>query len=239
MTAKDTALVVGARQGSLGAAVAEACEAAGMEVFRAGPTHEEVYLDAVETSMQSLRDVMFGVAPRYVVCTVGINAPEPQSPLSHEQDPTAWYEQHMLVNVIAPMRLLSAFIEFCKAHQGGPLRHYVAISSNSAVVPRSRSAAYCASKAALSMALRVKAREARGGETGGYLVYGYEPGLLAGTLMTLGTRLDFPGVPLHAMRGVAEAGLPVSTLAAQIVAGLQVPGPALNGTLIRYDAGEG
>jgi NAD(P)-dependent dehydrogenase (short-subunit alcohol dehydrogenase family) len=121
---------------------------------------------------------------------------------------------------------------------GDYLRHFVAISSNSAVIPRTNSAAYCASKAALSQGLRVKAREARGGDYG-YVVYGYEPGLLAGTPMTWATEKQFPDMPLHRIRGEAmAAGVPCAALAAQIVAGLQVPGAALNGATIRYDGGE-
>jgi len=230
-------LVVGARPGSLGAAVADAVRGRGSEAVTMGLNNEDHSCDVFLDSMSHLQSLVERVAPRHVVCTAGLNMPE-----SHftEHDPKDWYRWHFETNVVGPMRLLRVFAEWAeqRTYAGEPPRHYVAISSNSATLPRSSSAAYCASKAALSQALRVKAREAQGGDRG-YIVYGYEPGLLAGTPMTQKTSDDFPGVPLHRMRGAAlAAGVPVSALAAQIVSGLQVPGAALNGALIRYDGGE-
>lgn len=231
-------LVVGAREGSLGAAVAAAVRQAGGVAYTAGISGEEWELDLVGCDMRRIWNVLSSTKPCHIVCTVGMNTPEPDV----MDDPIGWYSWHFETNVTAPMRLLHGWQEWSKKNQEDvPMlyRHYVAISSNSAAIPRSSSAAYCASKAALSMALRVKAREGKGGDQHGIVVYGYEPGLLAGTPMTKNTENDFPGALLHRMRGSAVAeGIPVEWLAEQIVTGLRSPGAALNGTLIRYDAGE-
>lgn len=226
-------LVVGARPDSLGAQVASAAEDAQMEVITFGLFNERYPLDIARCTMGEMVTALNVADPTHIVCTAGINVPE-----GNDMDPSEWYQEHFLVNVVGPMRLLEAWAVGRKREHANLPGHYVAISSNSAVIPRSKSAAYCASKAALSMALRVKAREALGGDKG-YIVYGYEPGLLAGTPMTQKTEDDFPGVPLHRMRGEALAqGVRASHLAAQIVAGLLVPGASLNGATIRYDGGE-
>lgn len=231
-------LVVGARVGSLGSAVATAAGRAGYDPYEAGITGEAVALDVVNGTMGQLRDVVRTIQPRHVVCTVGLNMPEPAP--DNEGDLFDWYRWHFETNVIGPMRLLEAFIAECNDSAylpGVGLLHYVAISSNSATIPRSRSAAYCASKAALSQALRVKGREGHSGDAG-YLVYGYEPGLIAGTPMTQASEASFPGQPLTRMRGsLVKEGIEVAELAGLIVGNLR-GGPGLNGTLIRYDAGE-
>lgn len=230
-------LVVGARPGSLGMHVANAVRSRGSVAVTAGISGEELACDVLADGMANLDALMEAIRPQHVVCTVGINAPEPRTGWV---DPTDWYRWHFETNVTGPMRLLEAFSGWAveqAAYPSAHLRHYVGISSNSATIPRSLSAAYCASKAALSMALRVKAREASGGDKG-FIVYGYEPGLLAGTPMTQKTADDFPG-KLHRMRGRAlDPGVSTAALAAQIVSGLQVPGAALNGVLLRYDGGE-
>lgn len=229
-------LVLGCRPGSLGAAVAEVGEGAGYQVHTAGISGENYELDLHLSGMMKVYRVIDEVKPDHVVCTVGVNMPQPAG-----EEHADWYRWHFEANVVGPMRFLEAFSKWCDAndYERG-LRHYVAISSNSAVIPRSNSAAYCASKAALSQALRVKAREASGGDRG-YIVYGYEPGWLADTPMSERIEKVFggPTVPMHRMRGEAlRAGVTTTALAGQIVAGLMVPGAALNGALIRYDGGE-
>lgn len=232
-------LVIGARTGSLGGAICDEVRAEGGVASTAGISGEEYDLDLHFTPLLRVRNVLRAARPDHVVCTAGINTPESDQ----GNDPRDWYRWHFEANVIGPMRLLHEFAAWVTEDMDGgnrliPLRHFVAISSNSATIPRTNSAAYCASKAALSQALRVKAREALGGDHG-YLVYGYEPGLLTGTPMTRRTQKDFPGVPLHRMRGeVLAEGVPTEALAAYIVAGLRVPGAALNGATIRYDGGE-
>lgn len=229
-------LVVGAQPGSLGEAVLGVASQAGYESVAAGISGEAIEMDCFLHPMENLIGVVAAIQPRFVVCTAGVNMPQPDV-----QDPNDWYRWHFEANVIGPMRLLRAFQEASWGPdylpQSGYL-HYTAVSSNSAHLPRSSSAAYCASKAALSMALRVAAREGVGGDKDGILVYGYEPGLLAGTPMTKKTEESWPATGLHRMRGFdLEKGIPPNELAALIVDNFR-RGPAINGTLIQYDEGE-
>jgi NAD(P)-dependent dehydrogenase (short-subunit alcohol dehydrogenase family) len=167
---------------------------------------------------------------------VGVNTPQ-------TDDFTTWLHTHYQANVIGPMKVLRAWQPF---HNATMLKswpkphHYVAISSNSARIARTNSMAYCATKAALSMALRVAAREAS--SSTGHIVYGYEPGWLAGTPMSNEVQQHWGGHSvgtMHRMRGEGLAqGVSREDLAQQIVANLGVPGYALNGTLIGYDGGE-
>lgn len=230
-------LVLGARPDSLGNSVVQVAEGRGYETATAGISGENFQLDLHLDPRNAIREVLRSFEPDHVVCTVGINMPQPEG-----QDHSDWYRWHFEANVTGPMRFLHEFGQWTDERfnplQPFSLRHFVAISSNSAVIPRTHSAAYCASKAALSQALRVKAREAKGGDHG-FIVYGYEPGWLADTPMSEDIRERFAGLPMHRMRGAALAsGVSTWALASQIVAGLGVPGAALNGALIRYDGGE-
>lgn len=228
-------VVVGAKPGSLGAAVAEVAreERFGWEVVTVGVSRAEQFsLDLVHSTDSEIEHWLAHVAPDHIVCTAGINHPR------NAYGSTAhWLAEHFNANVIGPMRLLDAFLRL----QPGdvPLRHYVAISSNSATIPRTDSEAYCASKAALSMGLRVAARNVASVAIQETVVYGYEPGLLAGTPMTVATAQRWPNTPLTRMRGaMVEHGLSAYGLAAHIVRNIAFGGPELNGVLLRLDAGE-
>lgn len=225
-------LVVGARGGSIGAAVAEQAHSLGYTVVTAGITNEDMYLDVVQDNAGGLAAKLATIQPDHIVCTVGMNMPQPSDP---GEELWHWYRWHFETNVMGPMRLLEAWSRFLPP--GGGLNHYVAISSNSAHVPRSGSAAYCASKAALSMALRVKAREGAV-RPGSPIVYGYEPGLVAGTPMTDHTAQTWPGQPLTRMRDPRLAqGISAGTLAWLVAQNLSM-GPELNGVMLRIDADE-
>lgn len=228
-------LVVGAQPNSLGAAIADTArdEPYGWEVVTAGRSRAEDYeLDLVHYTDRELQILVSRLAPDHIVCTAGINHPrEAYSSQAY------WMAEHFNVNATGPMRLLNAWLKQY-GRSDIPSPHFVAISSNSAVIPRSSSAAYCASKAALSMGLRVAARDAA---IMGYgvSIYGYEPGLLAGTPMTAEVAKRFPNTPLTRMRGaMVEHGLTPSGLAGHIVRNLAFGGPELNGCLLRLDAGE-
>lgn len=223
-------LVVGAKEGSLGHAITANARLRHYDPITAGVDREDRGMDIVTDPIGKLRRMLIQIEPQHIVCTVGMNDPEPKD----LDDPTGWYAQHYLVNAISPMRLLQAWQDVLGAGDGWD-HHFVAISSNSARLPRSSSAAYCASKAALSMALRVKAREGKGDPV---TVYGYEPGLIENTPMTAQTAQDFPGVPLTRMRPeVLARGISRMHVAELVVNGLAL-GRAMNGLLVPFDADE-
>lgn len=242
---EPTLLVVGAAAGSLGAAIAD--EAAGNwefgRIFTAGLGNgEALYCDV--RNVNSIKDCLQETMPTYVVCTVGVNEPHHLG----VQGLALTMSESFLVNVIGPMEVLRHFMTTATRHPdavtGKYVKKFAAISSNSARIPRTGSAPYCASKAALSMALRVAARELATHEDAPY-VWGYEPGLLAGTPMTEATLQHFGnpnenvGVPpLHRMKGVGPLGLSVQDLAHRVVHDLAYGGPGLNGCLFPFDAGE-
>lgn len=226
-----TVLVVGSRPGSLGSAVRDILQNKGLRVATAGISGEEFYCDVMSTT--DTADIMNAVRPSQVVCTVGIN----EAYSLRADGFLGGVAEHLDVNLMGPIRLLQYWVHMLESTEVGTMpgpKQFVAVSSNSAHIARRQSLAYCASKAALSMALRVAARELAGE---GLLVYGYEPGLLAGTPMTAGSADAFPG-PLHRMPGVKPEGLSVRDFAATIVANLTYPNQALHGAMLRLDAGE-
>jgi NAD(P)-dependent dehydrogenase (short-subunit alcohol dehydrogenase family) len=226
-------LVVGAGAHSLGAALVTELTMGSYafgEVVTAGLGEEQHPLDVRHGSM--VRDVLRTVCPDIVLCTVGINEPASITTTMLGM----LMEQSFHVNTLGVLLMLHHFIDSPPSGQwrGSPAKKFVAISSNSARIPRRRSLAYCASKAALSMGLRVAARELAGT---GMCVWGYEPGLLAGTPMTDAVATTYDG-PLHRMPGVGVNGLAVGPLAATIVADVANAGAGYHGVLFSYDAGE-
>lgn len=218
-------LVIGARSESLGEAVYERClTIPGWSAETAGVSGDEaMYCDAVRepfTIMQAIEDTR----ATDVVCTVGINEP------AGIDDPG--YARVMMesfsVNVVGPLNVLRACLRM------PTITTFSVISSNSAQIARRKSGPYCASKAALSMALRVAAREVAG--EGGPYIYVYEPGLLHGTPMTEASAKEFSG-PLCRIPGSPE-GLWTSDVADIIVRNIACPVGALHGSVQRIDGGE-
>lgn len=242
-------LVVGAAPNSLGAAIAavaregvwafEKVLTAGIsplpETLRVPGSDADFYEDYrlnIQYTAQ-IREVLRTVCPDIVICTVGVNTPTSLSS-SHL---ALRLEEAFRVNVIGVLELLRHFVEAPGSGfwTRGPLsKKFVVVSSNSARIARRSSLAYCASKAALSMAVRVAARELAGDPV---QVWGYEPGLLAGTPMTTATAQMLPG-PWHRMPGIDQAGLAPRQLAHQIINDVANHAPGLNGVLIPFDAGE-
>lgn len=226
-------LVVGAAPRSLGESVVTEATNSPWEFERivtAGISDEEFHMDITKSG--EVKVVLSEVQPDIVVCTVGVN--QPCSVGSRYLG--LRMADAFRVNVISVIELLNHFGN-CAAF-GSPswsgARRFAAISSNSARIPRSGSIAYCASKAALSMALRVAAREYAQDRVA---VWGYEPGLLDGTPMTEEISGSFTG-PLHRMKGVLSGGLGTAGLARQIVHDVVNPSLAYNGMMIPFDAGE-
>lgn len=193
------------------------------QVFTAGMSvHEDFQLNVQEPG--SVREVLDRVRPRDIVVTAGINIGEPIGSDSY----SAASIRSIGVNFVGVMEVLNQWMKLGPDQDGA----FVAISSNSSHIARRGSTAYCASKAALSMAIRCAAREIGGRP----LVYAYEFGLLMGTPMTQGTEARF-GPSQTRMVG-AEKGLDVLAAAKAISNNLVAPWHGLNGALIRLDAGE-
>lgn len=237
---KPNVLVVGADNDSLGQAIVrelDECDWQFGSVVTAGISGiEEVKMDVRRNAR--IAEVLAHYLPDIVVCTVGVNDPVAVTDAFLPTRLSAAFE----TNVTGPMELLGQFTSSPVRHERiGMVKKFVAISSNSARIARRNSVAYCASKAALSMALRVAARELAA--TGQVMVWGYEPGLLAGTPMTqqVSQAKEFPGVGtrgMHRMPGVPPEGLPPQDLARRIVQDLATFSYANNGLLIPFDAGE-
>lgn len=226
-------LVVGAAMGSLGRAVYEAArpyfDATTAGINQGAETH---YLDVTEPD--DIASVLNRFRPEHIVCTAGINETDGTVPMENA-DYAWWLERSFRVNSSGPMVLLHHWSTYAGAEDWlpGP-KHFVAISSNSAHIARSGSAAYCMSKAALSMGLRCAAREMAGGDL---VVYGYEPGWLDGTPMSARVARRFgDATAQHRIPG--GQGVDVARLAGLIVRNLRYGGPELNGTGIRVDGGE-
>jgi NAD(P)-dependent dehydrogenase (short-subunit alcohol dehydrogenase family) len=235
---KPDVLVVGAAPGSLGEAVWLEIRDSDWDfgvVVTAGITEEDLRLDLLRSPRIS--EVLTDVKPDIVVCTVGLNQPAD----INDAFLPAMMHTSFATNVTGPIDLLRHFVVSpVRPERATNIKKFVAISSNSARIARRNSLAYCASKAALSMALRVAARELA--HTGQCAVWGYEPGLLDGTPMTrevvqaLGGEGKLP--PMHRMPGVPPEGLPVRDLARRIVQDLATFSYAHNGTIVQFDAGE-
>jgi NAD(P)-dependent dehydrogenase (short-subunit alcohol dehydrogenase family) len=230
VTRSPTLLVLGAAPDSLGQRVAQVAhrDYDYGNVVTAGISNEAYPCDVTRSG--DIKNVLEEVCPDAIVCTVGHN-----SPASYR----AGYLRTLMMssfetNVIGPMEVLRQFSSLVR-RDPPTVKKFVAISSNSARIPRRDSLPYCASKAALSMALRVAAREAAGSDI---LIWGYEPGLLADTPMTQQSAKDFDGA-LHRIPGVApRRGLNGLWLAHRILSDLAFASMANNGTMIPFDGGE-
>lgn len=241
-------LIVGAREGSLGACIRDTLGRIGFEPITAGISKEEENRLDITNNMKTLRESIERLKPNHVIVTAGINREVLDPVYVYQGEPQwdEWYKDHFRVNVIGPMRLFTAWLEAREGYQAtADLGHFVVIGSNSAHIARTGSAAYCASKAALAMAVRVNARELARSDLGAIL-YGYEPGLLDGTPMTreVDYRLNGPRIvsrddriPLHRMPGI-EDGVSPRFLAGLICFNLTQNAPELNGCLLRVDGGE-
>lgn len=231
-----TLLVVGAREGSLGRAIADEAEDAQGQwsVFTAGIDPDEDHF--VDVTMEgSIRELFERTCiPDCIVVTAGINIEG-----SVMGDVHGDMLKQFVTNSFGPINVLSEWLKAMsvtgqKSDLHAPGSVFVAISSNSASLARSRSLGYCASKAALSMALRCAAREMAKSKVS---IYGYEPGWIGGTPMSTEVLGRLGGNPAH--RIPSGEAVDVGSLAALIVNNLSDPeARALNGCLLRIDGGE-
>lgn len=227
-------LVVGATPGSLGEAIVQAGEDAGYLVTAAGlgeGAHEGRELDVRDN--RAVRQLFEEQYIPNVVCTAGVNWQDGNGPFRGVM------EQHMEVTI----GVVSMIAQWARAHVThtlksipGPLYegNFVAISSNSARIPRSQSVAYCMSKAALSMGVQGMARKLANTDLS---VWCYEPGWIENTPMSERVQRWLPqGGKPHRIVGEERTWQP-EALAIRIIQDLHF-GRQLNGCCIRLDAGE-
>lgn len=223
-------LVIGAREHSIGWYVDHIATSQGYEVTTAGVSGEErIHLDLLNDA--KVHDQVRDLKPDHVVCTAGVN-------LEGTIQGKGWLKAMQYstrVNYFGPMILLSAWARLWRdeAPKGiTPIRHFTAVTSNSAFIPRSKSGSYCASKAALEMAMRCAAREEAGEQCA---IYTYAPGWVAGTPMSKQVEERLQGQDGHRIPGGEP--IRVEALANMVVRNL-MHGKELNGTCIRVDGGE-
>lgn len=229
-------LVVGARKESLGEYIAD--EANDLHLFdridTAGISGDELY--HIDVTIPRDCNLLFrgfpGVEWTDVVCTVGVNT---ESTITGEE----WRNDLAVqfhVNTIGPLNLLHEWVRYWLGQglmKDGPVRQFVAISSNSAHVARSKSLGYCASKAALSMGLRCAARDLAELP---FSIYGYEPGWIDNTPMSREVMDRLGSVPTH--RIPSGKPLEMDELAVTILNNLEVGSRMFNGCMLRIDGGE-
>lgn len=231
-------LVIGAREGSLGSAVAKAAKASGAIVVTAGIHDEEVPLDV--RAPEQVNHVFAMHRWSNVIYTAGVNAPTTMLP---EKPPTnadvlhlsSHFADTMAVNFTGAMTSLYSWLNhFDSGHRNTD--SFVVIGSNSAHIPRTRSSAYGASKAALSIGIRSVAREIARDPRWKGGIYGYEPCWIDGTPMSDEVRswLDAGQAP-HRIPG--GHGLDRDTFAQFIMLNLLLPdsGKVLHGSMLRVD----
>jgi NAD(P)-dependent dehydrogenase (short-subunit alcohol dehydrogenase family) len=234
-------LVLGCAPSSFGAYVAEAFEGnfadkkmyPNWTVLRADLSALGQWHYDVTDAQPEHERLMALYKPHHVVYAVGVNRSDwPGNGPTLANSAT----DHFEVNVAGFLRVAEAFKGVAL-----PGSQLVAVSSNSAYIPRSPSVGYCVSKAALSMAVRTLARRWKGEP----IVWGVEPGLMntRATIDTVnsGALTDELGrrVPAHRMQGVSsQFGLSAKQLAESVAHDVLWGGHWLNGTLRQMDAGE-
>lgn len=230
-------LVIGARPGSIGDAVAELAAAMGHwnEVVIGGITKEhDILIDATAPDTWDKLNKFDDI-----VCTVGVNRPSVVGNVKFASD-----MGHMFtVNAMGPLLMMEQWCFDLQEKRRNlssttPWRSMCVVSSNSAHIARSQSVGYCASKAALSMGVRCLARQMANTRQPVSL-FGVEPGWIDDTPMSeavarlLGT--DDPAL-LHRIPG--ERSMTRYELANYIVKLMIGDTRTLNGCMFRLDAGE-
>lgn len=228
-------LIVGVRPGSLGWHVAREASTQGWNVIEAdlNPASDTVApLDVSSPIEQSVfwEELKGNVSD--VVYAAGVN-------LEGSILDTDWrgdMAKQMAVNFAGPIETLQRWLNHGREKTTGD--NFVTIASNSAYIPRSKSMSYCASKAAVVMAMRCAARElAKNSGRGHPSVYTYSPGWLNGTPMSQEVFGRLPmDVPLHRIPG--DASVNPGALAQLIVRNLIHGDQSLNGCDLRIDGGE-
>ena len=174
-----------------------------------------------------------------VVYCAGVNHETPVGkPSSYRQ-----MAEMLAVNYMGAWITAHAWQVQAKELTEGPPQHFVVVSSNSAHVARSKSSAYCASKAAVSMMVRCVGREIADTAS---TIWAIEPGWVEGTKMAMkvetrvrkqsGLHNHGVALPLHRIPG--NRTLTPADVAHTVLVNICRQNLHLNGCTIRLDGGE-
>jgi NAD(P)-dependent dehydrogenase (short-subunit alcohol dehydrogenase family) len=231
----DRLLVVGVRPGSLGWRIAIRAELAGWVVDKVDiqPYRDAGVLRLDVTDLAAIED-FWESAPDYraVVYAAGVNHEDTVL----DEDWLGISAAHMAVNFTGALEMLGQWARLGTAGFG---RSFVTIASNSAHIPRSTAMSYCASKAAVVMAMRCAARDIALHNPGRFpAIYTYSPGWIADTPMSQEVMERLGGADPHRIPGL-PLGVDTYSLVDIVVHNLGLPDVRfLNGTDIRLDGGE-
>jgi NAD(P)-dependent dehydrogenase (short-subunit alcohol dehydrogenase family) len=164
---RNVLVLGGSTEDSIGAGICNELVRRGHYVYAPSPD----ILDVLDPKGQSWGRVFERAMASDIVYCVGINELSWLKDLQHDS-----FERIMNVNVWGFVNL----IQQLRNHWRGP-HNVLALTSDAAVRPMRTSLAYCASKAALSMAIKVAARELT---PVGWRINGLAPGKVDGTAMT-------------------------------------------------------
>lgn len=165
-TSRSVLVLGGATEDSIGAAIVERLDDLGHLVF----APNQAMLDVTHDDPEDMMAVLEECQPDSVVYSVGINELEWSWALERES-----FERIMLANVWGFVNLLRTLQTTSRTYS------VLAITSDAAYRPMRSSMAYCASKAALDMVIRVASRELA---AEGWRINGLAPGKVEGTAMT-------------------------------------------------------
>lgn len=231
-------LVLGADPGSLGFQVRGVAESLGWDVDFTGlsdPTYEmpDNYRKLDASYSGAFSAINFASYETVVSC-IGRNEPTIVAQRSDRYVKTM--QSHFIINTMATMEAAHRWAMSRAEDRQNP-GSFVAVSSNSAHIARSESAAYCMSKAALSMGIRCLARDMSKLHMPGAL-YGYEPCWIDGTNMSDSVLTRLPaGVAPHRVPG--DHGIDARKLAEMIVVNLSSGhSDILHGTMLAVDLGD-
>lgn len=249
---RDTAVVFGGTSG-IGAAVVRLLHAQGLEVGAYGldPTapHKaglELIMEERDPDLwrrsfdvrdlQALKDVLSVDAPRYVVYSVGVTGLDwIRDMVPGDAENMATLNAYAFLDVMAALQTIYP--------PDGRAISVVAVTSDAAWRPMRASAAYCASKAALEMCVKVAARETT---DKGWRVNAVAPGKVEGTPLTEKVDAEVLRVrgwdaetadTYELSQSPLGRHLNVEEVAAAIVAVLLCPSPGWTGSVIAVNGG--
>jgi len=180
---KKNALVIGACHGNLGDEIANQLVDWDM-VYRADiqPNGKWPFYQIDVTQFKEVYTLMKDLQPLDVVIySAGVNSMGAFREYENEE-----LQRHLDVNLIGAFSTIKAYVNSFEQYKSnktdwhGTQKKVIIITSNTAFIPRTRSVAYCVSKAGANMLVKQAHRELA---PDGYKIIGFAPGVIEDTYM--------------------------------------------------------